>query len=129
MVEIDGIKIYGSSWVLPRHEWAFNLKEDIMKEVWERLPSDIDILVTHGPPKGHRATTHKNEDIGDIHLANAVKRIKPAVHVFGHVHTGYGKSRTENTWYLNAVSVNSKYHPVNSPIVFDIVNMNIEKQQ
>ena len=34
-------------------DWAF-LKErgDDINEIWEKIPSNIDILVTHGPPLG-----------------------------------------------------------------------------
>ena len=37
------------------HDWAFNLprggKE--LREKWDMIPDDTQILVTHGPPKFH----------------------------------------------------------------------------
>lgn len=42
-------------------DWGFNLKrgEDILKK-WQTIPTDIDILMTHGPPvgKGLLLTVH-----------------------------------------------------------------------
>ena len=52
---IDGVKIYGSPWQPAFYDWAFNLPrcgQDLMR-VWNAIPKDTDILITHGPPFGH----------------------------------------------------------------------------
>ena len=52
-VEIDGVKIYGSPWQPRFHNWAFNADrgEDIQQH-WNKIPTDSDILITHGPAYG-----------------------------------------------------------------------------
>ena len=45
-----------------------------------------DILVSHSPPRFHLDVN----GFGDDNLLGEVKRIKPKLHVFGHVHEGYG---------------------------------------
>ncbi|KAF1949596.1 putative phosphoesterase [Byssothecium circinans] len=79
------LKIYGSP-LSPRHgNWAFQYPRN--EDPWHgKVPADIDILVTHGPPKGHLDAGH----LGCKFLLNEVWRKKPRLHVFGHVHEGYG---------------------------------------
>ncbi len=50
----DNIHIYGSPWQPEFHNWAFNLprNSDIIKEKWDAIPNNTDILITHGPPFG-----------------------------------------------------------------------------
>ena len=52
-VTIGGLKIWGSPWTLFFFDWAFNLYEDQLREKWEEIPEDTDIIVTHGPPLGY----------------------------------------------------------------------------
>jgi len=54
MVEIEGIRIYGSPWTLSYHDWVFQLDggEEI-KRMWDLIPTGVDVLVTHNPPSGH----------------------------------------------------------------------------
>jgi len=120
-VTIEGIKIYGSPWVSDYHDWAFNLTDEQRKTKFALIPKDIDVLITHGPPKGHRAKAGKGVDRGDPFLLSKVQKVKPLVHVFGHVHSGYGKVKDGDTMFLNVASLNDSYHPTNSPVVFDIM--------
>jgi len=54
-----------------------------------------------------------------------VNRVKPALHVCGHIHEGYGVSQVGNTVFVNASSVSYGYKPVNNPIVVDLVRNSI----
>ncbi|KAF5017452.1 hypothetical protein F66182_10622 [Fusarium sp. NRRL 66182] len=66
-------------------EFAFQYAED--KHPWlSKVPPQTDILVTHCPPKHHL-----DLGLGDSSLLREVWRVKPRLHVFGHVHHGYGK--------------------------------------
>jgi 3',5'-cyclic AMP phosphodiesterase CpdA len=79
------LKIYGSP-LSPRHgNWPFQYPRD--EDVWHgKVPEDTDILITHGPPKGHLDTGY----LGCRFLLDEIWRKKPRLHVFGHVHEGYG---------------------------------------
>ena len=44
----------------------------------------------------------------------------PKVHVFGHIHNGYGQKQIGQTLYVNAAVCDEDYKPVNAPIVVDI---------
>lgn len=50
------------------------------------IPSDTDVLITHTPPK-----CHLDNALGCPGLLKEVWRVKPRLHVFGHVHTGHGR--------------------------------------
>ncbi|CAG7560201.1 unnamed protein product [Fusarium equiseti] len=51
-----------------------------------KVPPQTDILITHCPPKHHL-----DLGLGDSNLLREVWRVKPRLHVFGHVHYAYGK--------------------------------------
>ena len=79
------LKIYGSPLSARHGNWAFQYPRN--KDVWtDRLPVDIDILITHGPPKGHLDLL----TLGCPYLLSEIWRVRPRVHIFGHVHEGAG---------------------------------------
>lgn len=123
LVTVCGINIYGAPWQPVFCDWGFNLKrgEDILKK-WQTIPTDIDILMTHGPPVGHGDLTGGNNNVGCVELLNTVqKRIKPKFHVFGHIHEGYGVTSDGYTTFINASTCTRRYLPTNAPIVFDFI--------
>ncbi|KAF1921237.1 Metallo-dependent phosphatase-like protein [Ampelomyces quisqualis] len=85
----------------------------------ETVPEDTDILVTHTPPKWH-LDLELPLGLGCEHLLKEVRRVKPALHVFGHVHWGAGK--TVVWWdkahdaYVQGMAVQSKWtHGILNP--------------
>ncbi|KAK3687528.1 calcineurin-like phosphoesterase [Podospora appendiculata] len=50
------------------------------------VPDETDVLVTHTPPRHHL-----DLDLGCAGLLEEVWRVKPKLHVFGHVHWGHGR--------------------------------------
>ena len=52
LIEINGTTFYGSPWQLPFNNWAFNLPEDALHRKFDRIPDNIDVLITHSPPYG-----------------------------------------------------------------------------
>lgn len=71
-------------------DWAFNLpRGDKCLEKWKAIPTDTDILITHGPPIGHGDLCMTRERAGCVDLLHEIQtRIKPKYHVFGHIHEG-----------------------------------------
>lgn len=121
-ITIDGIKIYGSPWQPEFYNWAFNLPRGIkLKEKWDMIPDDTDILITHGPPLGHNDWVRRDRsNVGCADLLEAVKRVKPKYHIFGHIHSGYGQSANDDTVFINASVCNEEYQPINKPFVIEI---------
>jgi len=82
------------------------------------------VLVTHGPPAGVRDRTSARDrtHAGCVDLRDAVERIRPALHVFGHIHEGYGVERRDNTLFVNAAVCTLAYRPTNRPVVVDLID-------
>lgn len=59
------------------------------------IPEGVDIVMTHGPPKYILDRTSDGSSGGCEHLRRAISRVKPKLHCFGHVHTGYGVQRIQ----------------------------------
>ncbi|MCJ1372841.1 hypothetical protein MMC20_004066 [Loxospora ochrophaea] len=53
----------------------------------------VDIVLTHGPPMGVLDRTLSDEPVGCANLLKAVKRCRPRLHAFGHIHEGFGGVR------------------------------------
>ena len=49
-----------------------------------------------------------------------MKLVKPKLHLFGHIHEGYGTLQTKETLFINASICNVRYAPVNEPIVLTL---------
>lgn len=126
-VVIDGVKFYGSPWQPAFGGWAFNLERDghELGEKWAAIPNDTDVLITHGPPAGigdlcpamnGRGLVH----VGDGLLAAELVRVRPRLHVFGHIHEGHGEHVADGTRYVNAAVCTAAYRATNPAIVVEI---------
>mmetsp|Transcript_26048 Transcript_26048/g.60826 ORF Transcript_26048/g.60826 Transcript_26048/m.60826 type:complete len:93 (+) Transcript_26048:746-1024(+) len=74
-----------------------------LKAEWERLPCGLGVLMTHTPPFGILDES-RGKRLGCEELLRATKAVKPAVHVFGHIHAGYGTQSSTRTLFVNASS-------------------------
>jgi predicted phosphodiesterase len=118
---IDGVRVWGSPWQPWFYDWAFNLQRGApLRAKWDLIPAGIDVLVTHGPPHGILDRTVVGEDVGCEELLAAVARVRPRLHVFGHIHEAYGTRRVGETLFVNASNCTLDYDPDNAPIVVDL---------
>ncbi len=94
--------IYVSPYTPAFCDWAFAYKHDedrfnspqqtangVTSIATNPIPNDIDIVMTHGPPKGILDWCPQG-NVGCPNLLQAVRRAKPLMHCFGHIHEGYG---------------------------------------
>jgi len=119
---IEGIKFYGSPWQPEFMEWSFNLpRGKALKEKWDMIPNATDVLITHGPPADTLDSVRgDNIPLGCVDLKHALERVRPDLHVFGHIHSAYGIRRRWNTTYVNC-SLVGDHNTIreNHPVVFD----------
>lgn len=120
-VEVEHIKIWGSPITPNFFDLAFNSDrgEPISKH-WELIPSDTDILITHGPAFGKLDKTTRGENVGCEDLLHTIDKIKPKVHICGHIHEGYGQTTSSKTKFINASVLDEKYGLTNPPITFEL---------
>ncbi len=121
-VEFRGLKIYGAPWVpdLPTH--AFFKDHTALARAWANIPPDTDILVTHTPPQGILDRSRRGQSLGCPALANAVQRIAPRAHCFGHVHASAGILENGGTLFINASSIESGTHNILPAITFNLAS-------
>ena len=127
--KILGLNIFGAPAMPQDYPCPFSRERGskILNE-WKKIPENIDILITHTPPKGILDLTTREKNAGCLDLRNEVeKRIKPKIHVFGHIHESYGIYYQKDIIYINAAIVNKNYKPVNMPIVISWKNNDFTK--
>jgi Icc-related predicted phosphoesterase len=123
---VDGVSFYGSPWQPWFLDWAFNLPRYdggvAARAVWAKIPAEVDVLITHGPPRGILDETagDDSEHVGCPHLLAAVQQRRIAAHVFGHIHEGYGREQHGGTLFVNASTCDLQYRAVQPPIVFKV---------
>uniref|UniRef100_A0A915AJX5 Calcineurin-like phosphoesterase domain-containing protein n=2 Tax=Parascaris univalens TaxID=6257 RepID=A0A915AJX5_PARUN len=122
MVELFGIRIYGTPWQPRMDNWAFNLpRGQPLLNKWNQIPTGVDVLITHTPPLGHGDMLTMGSRAGCVELLNSVvKRIRPKYHVFGHVHEGYGCTSDGYTKFINCCLMNENLEMTNKAVIFDI---------
>jgi Icc-related predicted phosphoesterase len=121
-VMIDGLRFWGSPWQPWFMDWAFNLEEyEELAERWRQIPLDTSVLITHGPPYGILDQLPDGRHVGDRALSDRLPSLKNLkLHVFGHIHCGYGMQVTHGVTFVNACICDEQYRQSNSPIVVDI---------
>lgn len=118
---VEGLRIWGTPWQPRFFDWAFNLdRGEPLRKVWAKVPTGIDILLTHGPPKGILDRCANGDQAGCEELLAALPRIRPRLCVFGHIHEAYGTLEQDGTLFVNASSCTLQYRPTQSPIVVDL---------
>ena len=122
-ITLEGIKFWGSLVNSVGGDWAF-ARERLVKirKHWDLIPDDTDVLITHEPPYGTLDKPHiLAKHAGCQYLLGAVLRIKPRLHVFGHVHGGYGR---ESAWsgmtLVNCAVVDNARSLANAPTVVEL---------
>lgn len=122
-----GINIFGSPYT-PSFGigWAYNVKRPKLQKYWNSIPTDTDIIITHGPPKYILdETLHTNglQRVGCKSLFNKVMEIKPKLHVFGHIHDeknifNNGRFTMNNIDFVNASIARNHTYVLNEPILY-----------
>ena len=120
--EIGGVKFWGSPWQPEFFNWAFNLpRGKRLAQKWREIPTNTDVLITHGPPFGILDTVPGGDSVGCKDLAAEVLfRIKPKAHIFGHIHYSYGIDYKGSTTFANVSICTEGYAADNPPIVVDV---------
>lgn len=119
--DIRGLKVFASP-VVPLLGTAFGIaKPEDRSRLYAQIPTATDVLITHGPPYGILdSVPGEAHHQGCPELLKAVKRVKPKLHVFGHVHTGYGLYQSADTLFVNAALLGAHGDIENKPIAIAI---------
>jgi len=107
--EFSGLNIWGTPWQPVFFNWAFNATEEQLKEKWDLIPANTDILVVHGPPYMAGDLTINHIRTGSSSLRERIEAIQPKLVVCGHIHEGRGVYKIKDTIVINASMVDERY--------------------
>jgi Icc-related predicted phosphoesterase len=94
-------EFYNWAFAYPRSQDRYNPNPQAENPVPE-YPA-VDIMLTHGPAMGILDFVPPDLNVGCEHLLRAVRRARPRVHLFGHIHEGWGARR--GIWHDEDVDV------------------------
>ena len=121
-VMLDDIKIWGSP-ITPTfgYGWGFNVNRGYdINQIWNRIPNDTDIVITHGPIHSYCDRTDRGGlNVGCEQLYHRLNEVKPQLHFSGHIHEAYGYRATDWGYAFNGCNCDLSYLVNNKPMTFD----------
>lgn len=110
LVNDDGteikLKVFGSPYTPGRRSRAFGYGPEDAQRLWDDIPLDADIVITHTPAKYHLDESTSTGSVGCPRLREALWRTRPKLLVCGHIHAGRGVQVVE--WDLDSPHVKFK---------------------
>jgi Icc-related predicted phosphoesterase len=89
---VNRIKYFGTPYSPTFHEWFFMKDRGKMHKVWDLMDKDVDVIISHGPPKGILDLSVNPDGsldlCGDGNLKTRLmkKEFNPKAVLFGHIH-------------------------------------------
>lgn len=124
---IDGLNIFGSPYTPSfGYGWAFNVDRNKLIHYWNEIPTDTDILITHGGPfnVGCLNVVDRGKDVGCEALAHIIETKLNSLKLAcsGHIHEGYGyfQKSPDKPLFVNASVLDVYYENTNNPYVVTI---------
>lgn len=121
-IEIDGKSFYGTPWTPNLPMWAFPAETEKAEKIFAKIPNDLDVLISHGPPRGYGDKVSRSH-VGSEPLLHAIEEKKPKIVVCGHIHEGYGyypffEDPKVDIYCVSYLDRN--YQPANKPVEIEI---------
>ena len=118
------LKIWGTPWCKKFGTWHFMAKPEVLKEKFNLIPENLDILMTHDAPYGCSDVLLDKSvfwwtpnHIGNPQLAEAIKEKKPRYNFHAHLHSTNHQFETMSKTEVACVSIlgedyKLKYEPL-----------------
>lgn len=108
--------------------WAFMYSDEYNKEQYEKMPKNVDFLITHDAPYGvsdvllqKDCPWNTGEHLGNIPLAEVIKNKNPKFNFHGHLHsTSREFEYLNSTKVINCSLVDENYNNVYDPIYVEL---------
>lgn len=126
-ISLYGLRIYGTPWQLPF--WgAFNASELVLREIYKKIPEEIDLLISHGPPYGildevsetiidpDSEILHPKRHVGSLALRDAIFDKSPKYVICGHIHESFGHTIVKDIHFHNVSLLDEHMHITHSPV-------------
>jgi Icc-related predicted phosphoesterase len=123
-ISIGAVNFYGVPYCKDWPGWSektFTRSPGEMEAIFSLAPTALDVLITHGPPFGILDMPHTSgEHLGCPAVLSYVKRVRPKVVLFGHIHGGFGRVRVDGTEFVNCAFLGEPNTPLHRPVVIDL---------
>lgn len=127
----NDLRLFGSPYTPWFFGWAYNIARSDLGSLWSQIPAGVDILITHGPPKGILDVTRDWRTKEPIHIGSksltrqVSERICPRIHAFGHLHDeegiqNFGTVTQGKTQYVNCACCYHDGQLVHHGIVLEV---------
>ena len=125
--DYKGIKIFGTPYCKQFGHWAFMEDDNTLTKLFEEIPYNLDILMSHDAPYGctdiclQQLDWISKDHLGNMPLRNAIIEKKPKIVFHGHLHsTNHEFELLENSKVVNSSIVDEQYNVNYSPIYYDL---------
>src|SRR5271166_122323 len=116
LIEVEGLKIYGSPITPYFCNWAFNRWPGAeIQAHWDKI-QPCDILITHGPPYQILDENRLMQNCGCNQLLSKILEIKPKVHIFGHIHENYAQKEFMDVKFYNVALCSDRNKLLEKPM-------------
>jgi Icc-related predicted phosphoesterase len=116
---LEGIKFFGSPNSRIFGSWSFMNTEKELKDIYDTIPEDTNILITHTPAFEILDLTRSGENAGSHSLRKRIKELKYLkYHIVGHIHEGFGAITEGDLKIFNTSLLDEKYRSVHMPVIF-----------
>jgi hypothetical protein len=117
----SGIKIFGSPYSPEFRDFGFPIHEGEGEARWSGIPGNVDIIISHGPPKGACDMASGGFSVGCPELRKVIERTKPALVVVGHIHEAFGVGQIGETLCVNAALAGPDWKVARDPVFVDLI--------
>ncbi|MBM3192153.1 MAG: hypothetical protein FJZ63_05855 [Chlamydiae bacterium] len=113
VLPVRGLVLFGCPWQLPFHG-VFNKKEKELEALYAKIPQEVDIVISHGPPFGILdQVKYFSEELGEevllhtgsLALRKRLLQLHPQLMVFGHIHGAQGQVDLEGRLCANVALI------------------------
>jgi predicted phosphohydrolase len=118
---VKGVKIWGSPYSPAFGDWGFPIEAGEAEAKWSGIPDDVDIVLSHGPPKDVADAVTSGFHAGCPELRKVIEKVQPALVVFGHIHEARGVGNIGNTLCVNVAILDVDFKPKNVPVLVDLI--------
>lgn len=120
-IEIEGKKIFGSPYSVKFGDWSYGMFDDELQTIWDMIPADTEILITHGPAHGILDQNAYGDYCGSKTLAAHLETLPYLkLHIFGHLHESHGIRIENGVTFINASICGIPYEDLSLPIVIEL---------